>query len=862
MVANEEAGSWPHSTAVGSGKIATGAPDAENAAGVKTGAVYVFDEKTGAFLFALHPADGAAGDRFGFAVAISGNRIAIGAPGAVLNRGSVYVYDLNLRSETLKIGTFAVAGEEFGRAVALEGDRLAVGVPLGNLGGGAESGYVYQRNVVTGAVISLSESGGGAAGDHFGESVALDGGLLAVGIPGDDALGADAGKVQLFDADSATLFSSVSPSVPQAGDGIGSDVDIEDRVLVASGSSADAFGINTGKVVTWSLGSLTSPFQIGLVNGGVVGGFMGSSISLSQGIIAVSAGRENAIAPVEVGRVRLYNRNLQLLSTVQPVALQEGGRFGSSLCLSGSTLAVAAGFEDGLAADSGALWKISPILAPSELHFEHRVAAKGDSAPGLTGKTFSGATMAAATGGLPVVLAKLTGPVPSVNAGIWRAAGVSGLWQPIKIAGLPAVGERVLKFTDLIQVGPGTFFRATYTGTGVSAANADSWLYHNGTTSLSDALRAGMTLPGGGKILKLGAARQSNHSTAATIGATLKLGPGPLTPVTPGSDSVLVVLNASALIGFQREGVSISSAGVPYGQLPPLIPTSGDKTAGIFSIVGAGVTPANNSIVDDNGIAVLGRKGDPAVDAVGAPLPAWRAFTGVARGASGVVFRGSMDTATNPEGLWSNRSGATRLVLRQGDNPLSLPFGVTIKRFVKYGMNNANTILTLVQLQGTGVNAGNDQALLACLPTGDVQLLLREGSRIPGGAKVGVIHQLDLTGIPTFSNSHYGVLVTLATEPGVTSSADNLAWLVGNAGGLSATTASTGQLTIQLRKGLQYSDVPGRDKITSFKTGVKTEEATGAFNTGLSHVLGQNFGQSTLIATHPDKSTSVVCIDY
>jgi hypothetical protein len=221
-----------------------------------------------------------------------------------------------------------------------------------------------------------------------------------------------------------------------------------------------------------------------------------------------------------------------------------------------------------------------------------------------------------------------------------------------------------------------------------------------------------------------------------------------------------------------------------------------------------------------------------------------------------------MNTGTNPEGLWSNRSGATRLVLRQGDVITALPGLVKIKRIVKLGMNNSNLILTLVQLQGSGINASNDQALLACLPFGGLQLLLREGDRIPGGAKVGVIHQLDLTAIPTFSNSHYAALVTLATEPGVTTSADNLAWLVGYASDISALTPSTGQLTIQLRKGLQYNDIPGRDKVSSFKVGVKTEEANGAFNTGLSHALGQNFGQSTLIVTHPDKSTSVVCIQY
>ncbi|MEI2622989.1 MAG: hypothetical protein V9G23_03065 [Giesbergeria sp.] len=113
----------------------------------------------------------------------------------------------------------------------------------------------------------------------------------------------------------------------------------------------------------------------------------------------------------------------------------------------------------------------------------------------------------------------------------------------------------------------------------------------------------------------------------------------------------------------------------------------------------------------------------------------------------------------------------------------------------------------------------NDLALYACLATlaepGTIELLLREGDRLPGGAKVGTISGLDLRCSTGFVNSFYGVLVTLVTESGVVTSADNLAWLVGSLSNTAGTPAALRQPLVVLRKGTTYADAPGRDKITS-----------------------------------------------
>src|SRR5205823_9278075 len=75
-------------------------------------------------------------DQFGFSVALSNSLMAIGAPlrddGATQDAGAVYVYDLvtgALLATLQKPGTRA-AGDQFGYSVAIWNDLIAVGAPF------------------------------------------------------------------------------------------------------------------------------------------------------------------------------------------------------------------------------------------------------------------------------------------------------------------------------------------------------------------------------------------------------------------------------------------------------------------------------------------------------------------------------------------------------------------------------------------------------------------------------------------------------------------------------------------------------------------------------------------------------------
>ena len=140
----------------------------------------------------LVQSDGVAFDRFGFAVAVSGDTALVGSQNddvdTTSNQGtaSLFVRAGSLWShQAALLAPDGAGGDIFGAAVALSGDLALVGAPLDDVGANVDQGSatVYLRAGSVWSTLTQVVSSDGAANHQFGFAVTLDVADTAVGVP-------------------------------------------------------------------------------------------------------------------------------------------------------------------------------------------------------------------------------------------------------------------------------------------------------------------------------------------------------------------------------------------------------------------------------------------------------------------------------------------------------------------------------------------------------------------------------------------------------------------------------------------------------------------------------------------------------
>ena len=297
-----------------------------------------------------------ADDRFGHALAFSGDTFAVAAAGedsatAVVNgdgldnnalgAGAVYVIRHDVAGswgqEAYLKASNAAAGQEFGHSIALDGDTLVVGAyhedsaATGINGDQADTGaidagavYVFVRdNTGTWSQQAYIKASNTDAFDNFGVAVALSGDTLAVGANQEDSSaagvnadqadngGADSGAVYVFTRDvdgNWTQQAYLKASNTDPGDRFGSAIALSQDTLVvgAPNEASRASGID---------------------------GNQGSNNSEGAGAAYVFV-RDLAGAWTQQAYVKASNTHA-------------GDNFGAALSLSGDTFVVGAPREDG-----------------------------------------------------------------------------------------------------------------------------------------------------------------------------------------------------------------------------------------------------------------------------------------------------------------------------------------------------------------------------------------------------------------------------------------------------------------------------------------------------------------------------------
>lgn len=207
--------------ALDAGRLMVGAPHAN--AGI--GSVYLFarddrgttnpTDDAWREITQVTPREGAVNDKFGWSVALQGDRAVIGAlrdDVGALNSGSAFVFEysasVDLWEEVAQLSApDPGANDRFGASVGLDGFTIVVGTPDGDMGvTNSGSAYIFQLDDRGSAdtaddvwrMVAEVSANQAASANAFGTSVAIEGRHIAVGDPEWDFRGIDAGSVQMF----------------------------------------------------------------------------------------------------------------------------------------------------------------------------------------------------------------------------------------------------------------------------------------------------------------------------------------------------------------------------------------------------------------------------------------------------------------------------------------------------------------------------------------------------------------------------------------------------------------------------------------------------------------------------------------
>ncbi|MCH8342967.1 MAG: FG-GAP repeat protein [Planctomycetes bacterium] len=200
-------------------------------------------------LFKLLPDDGAAGDSFGFSVAISGATAILGAVWDDDNgtfSGSAYLFDTTTGWQIAKLLPNDGAGaDRFGWSVGISGAAAIVGARWDD-DNGSNSGSAYLFDTTTGQQLFKLLPDDGAADDHFGVFVAISGATAIVGAFQDDDNGADSGSAYLFDTTTGRQIAKLLPDDGAAGEWFGVSVAISGTTAIVGAWLDNDNGFQSG----------------------------------------------------------------------------------------------------------------------------------------------------------------------------------------------------------------------------------------------------------------------------------------------------------------------------------------------------------------------------------------------------------------------------------------------------------------------------------------------------------------------------------------------------------------------------------------------------------------------------------------
>jgi len=338
-----------------------------------TGTAWQFDQK-------FSPSDAQAGDNFGRAIWLDGNRAFVTAhwdDDKGSKAGSAYYLEHNgtqwIQKQKLTASD-GQANDRFGNAVSFDGDWLAIAAWLEDAGGGS-AGAVYMFRWNGSAWIQHKKlvAPDSAGGDQFGRYVSVSGNKVLIGAWKDDAPSFDSGSAYVFRYNGAEWVLEQKLLAPDGAtqDYFGWACALRDDVAVVGAHWDDDLGSNSGSTYVYRFNGLTWDFEQKLLpSDGVANDWFGYTTVLTGNRLVVAS----MVAPLGTGSGYAYVFKFNGNQWVEQVKLvpfdgADQDKFGFHLAASDGLVLVGAWRDDDHGSDSGSayFYRCSYMQPPSTL---------------------------------------------------------------------------------------------------------------------------------------------------------------------------------------------------------------------------------------------------------------------------------------------------------------------------------------------------------------------------------------------------------------------------------------------------------------------------------------------------------------
>ena len=350
----EAAGLFGRAVAISGETILVGAPF-DSGGDTFSGSAYIFRFDGSQWAAETEFDVAEAGDAFGFAVALAGERAAVGAPTHVeaeTASGALYIFDFDGQGwiqQPILTANDAGEGDKLGSALALDGSRALVGSPFDDdQGNDAGAAYVFQFDGNAWSQQAKLTASDGSPDENFGgTSVALDGDTAIVGAPLHDSDATDAGAAYVFrfDGEAWNQEAKLTAADAAAGDNFGFSVSVIGNIAIVGAPFHDAGADDAGAAYAFRFDGeswvqqvkLTAPDAVADDNFGVS--------------VDYDSHREFAVvgAPhtTNVGSAYVFlSGSWDLLETLVASDGIAGDDFGSAIAFTGGTTVVGAPFGE------------------------------------------------------------------------------------------------------------------------------------------------------------------------------------------------------------------------------------------------------------------------------------------------------------------------------------------------------------------------------------------------------------------------------------------------------------------------------------------------------------------------------------